>query len=92
MNGQLLSLDDLPQRKPPCTDWGWVGPRTGLGVLEKREILHTSARNRTSDRPVRRLVAVVSALWNYTPCTLILWLTVVKLNSMPLWLGQLKRS
>jgi hypothetical protein len=59
VNGQLLSLDDLPRRKPLVQiGAGWAQNWSGRFGEEKN--LYTSARNRTPDRPVRSLVAVVS--------------------------------
>jgi hypothetical protein len=61
VNGQLLSLGDLPRRKPLVqTGAGWA-PEL-VWAFWRREKLYTSARNRTPDRPVRILVAVVSTL------------------------------
>jgi hypothetical protein len=42
MNDQLHALAALPQGEPPPprTHWigGWVGPRAGLDVVEKRNL------------------------------------------------------
>jgi len=76
----------------PLYRLGLGGPQNWSGRFGEERNLYASARNRTPDRPFRSLVAVVSTVWNYTSCTLILWLTVIKLASMPLWPGQLKRS
>jgi hypothetical protein len=43
MSGQLQATAALPPEKepPPRSDWKecWVGPRTGLGYIEKGKIL-----------------------------------------------------
>jgi len=39
----------------------WVGSRAGLGVLEKKQF-HIHARIWASDRPVRIVIAILTAL------------------------------
>jgi hypothetical protein len=57
VNGQLHVPADLPPGKdPPGTLWigGWVGPRTGMDYVERREILPlTGLELRAFSSPVR---------------------------------------
>jgi len=58
-NGQFLNATALPPNTH-CIG-GWVGPRAGLDIVEKRKFLGP-AETRTPDCPSRSLVTILTKL------------------------------